>query len=140
MTATAWSYGQIRQPKCRAISTRCCYNIHPDSAAAFETCDTYESRGRIAIDAFSEARPQYFRDLGGIRVVRQIDHETDDAPKIQFGGFQSEPEVFNGSKGLILRAGFVQLSVGAPGILCRECEFTGPYALRKKHPFGKEIL
>ena len=80
------------------------------------------------------------RDLRSIRVLRQINHETDNVPEIEFHVFQSELQVFHGPQGLILRAGFVQLAAGLPPVLRRECEFAGPYALRKKHLFGKKIL
>jgi hypothetical protein len=120
--------------------TRCCYSIHPDTAASFETRYAYESRRRTALRPFSQARLQYLRDLRTIRVLRQINHETDNAPEIKFGGFQSEPEVFHGPQGLIPHAGFVQFAVGAPPVLSRECEFTGSDAWRKKHLFGKKTL
>src|SRR4030095_1038838 len=121
--------------KCFAVPTRCCYSIHPDTAASFETRYAYESRGWIALGPFSEARSQHLRDLRSIRVVRQINHETDNAPDIEFGDFQSEPQVFHGPQGLILHASFAHFAVGAPPVLSRECEFTGPYARRKEHLF-----
>src|SRR4029434_11342418 len=97
--------------KCFAVPTRCCYSIHPDTAASFETRYAHEGRGWIALGAFSEARLQYLRDLRSIRVFRQVNHETDNAPEIEFRGFQSELQVFHGPKALNLRAGFCLFAV-----------------------------